>query len=179
EFTRSKPSTNNIFLSILEERILPLYGTKQQEPFIRVHPKFSVMFTSNPAEYAGVHQTQDALLDRLITIPIDYSDEETEAEILSKKTGVSKEKAAGITRIVSSLREKCPKNSQHRPSLRASLMIATLAHEEGIPVDGKDEDFQQLCFDILWFSVSKGLDESDQSKIKNIVEDTCKEIERE
>lgn len=79
EFTRSKPTTNNIFLSILEEGIIPLYGSKQTEPFIRVHPQFSLIFTSNPMEYAGVYETQDALLDRLITIPLEHNSSDKEA----------------------------------------------------------------------------------------------------
>ena len=66
EFTRSEPTTNNLFLSILEEGIVPLYGSKRTEPFIRVHPEFRMIFTSNPSEYAGVYKTQDALLDRFV-----------------------------------------------------------------------------------------------------------------
>ena len=30
-----------------------------------------MIFTSNPEEYAGVHKTQDALLDRMITIAVE------------------------------------------------------------------------------------------------------------
>ncbi len=67
EFTRSKPATNNIFLSILEEGAAAVWS-KMTDPFVRVHPDFRVIFTSNPAEYAGVYDTQDALLDRLITM---------------------------------------------------------------------------------------------------------------
>lgn len=153
EFTRSQPTTNNIFLSILEEGILPLYGTKLTEPFIRVHPEFAVIFTSNPAEYAGVYQTQDALLDRLITIYIDHKDELSEAAIISKKADLSKEKAEVITRLVADLRKEC--NDQNGPSLRASLMIATIASKEQVPIDGTNRTFQQLCLDILSHQISR------------------------
>lgn len=180
EFTRSQPSTNNIFLSILEEKILPLYGTKHTEPFVRVHPKFSIIFTSNPAEYAGVYKTQDALLDRLITIPLEHLDKEQETDILIRKTDLSEDEASGITGLVSAMREKCSKQgSSLGPSLRASLMIAQLSAEADIPVDGNDEEFQQLCLDILWFPVSKCLEDKDESKIKEMIINEAKKIKGE
>jgi gas vesicle protein GvpN len=159
EFTRSKPTANNIFLSILEEGILPLYGTKLTEPFVRVHPDFAVIFTSNPDEYAGVYQTQDALLDRLITIYIDYKDSDREAAILSEKINMDQNKARAITTLVAELRKSCKEDSG--PSLRASLMIAKLAAQEGIPIDGSDIHFQRLCLDILGHQISRCI-ESDE-----------------
>ena len=84
EFSRSHPETNNIFLSLLEEKVLPIYG-KGKESFIKCHPNFSIIFTSNPDEYAGTFHTQDALLDRLITIHLDSCDKETEIDILKQK----------------------------------------------------------------------------------------------
>lgn len=180
EFTRSHPSTNNLFLSILEEKILPLYGTKHTEPFVRVHPKFSVIFTSNPSEYAGVYKTQDALLDRLITIPITHLDKEQEASILTNKTDLNSENADKIAGMVASLREKCSKKvDSSGPSLRASLMIAQLAEEADLQIDGSDEQFQQLCMDILWFPVSKSLEETDQEKVKSMILSECKKIKKE
>ena len=162
EFTRSKPATNNIFLSILEEGILPLYGTKMTEPFIRVHPEFAVIFTSNPEEYAGVYQTQDALLDRLITIFIDHKDREREAAILSEKVDIDKKDAIAITTLVAELRKKCKGDSG--PSLRASFMIAQLAVQQQIPIDGEDPAFQRLCMDILGHQISRCIETSDPIK---------------
>lgn len=155
EFTRSQPSTNNIFLSILEEGILPLYGTKFTEPFVKVHPNFNVIFTSNPGEYAGVYEMQDALLDRLITIPLEHKDDEEAAFIIAKKTGVSEEEAKAISLFVSTIREKCKDGNQLSlgPSMRASMMIAHLSYENEIEIDGENEEFQGLCKDILWHSV--------------------------
>ncbi|MEH7119409.1 gas vesicle protein GvpN [Neobacillus vireti] len=171
EFTRSKPSTNNIFLSILEEGILPLYGTKMTEPFIRVHPDFEVIFTSNPEEYAGVYQTQEALLDRLITIFIDHKDRAREAAIVSEKVDIDKKDAIAITTLVAELRKKCKGDSG--PSLRASLMIARLAVQQQIPIDGEDPAFQRLCVDILGHQISRCLEASNPIKeaekaIKNV-----------
>lgn len=180
EFTRSQPSTNNIFLSILEEKILPLYGTKHTEPFVRVHPKFSVIFTSNPSEYAGVFQTPDALLDRLINIPLQHHDKEQEATILLNKTDVSEKEADMITTLVATMREKCAnKELNYGPSLRASLMIAELVSDTDISVDGNDEAFQELCIDILWLPVCKCLKDTEASKVRDMIVTECKKIVKE
>lgn len=162
EFTRSRPTTNNIFLSILEEGILPLYGTKLTEPFVRVHPDFACIFTSNPDEYAGVYQTQDALLDRLITIFIDHKESDREAAIISEKMDIDKNEAEAITTLVAELRKECKENSG--PSLRASLMIVKLAEEEGIPIDGLNANFQRLCMDILGHQVSRCIESDNPIK---------------
>ena len=69
EFTRSRPEANNILLSILQEKMMDLpVGRGGQDPYLRVDPNYTAIFTSNPEEYAGVHRSQDALRDRMITI---------------------------------------------------------------------------------------------------------------
>ena len=45
----------------------PQPAAQSGEGYLEVHPDFRAIFTSNPEEYAGVHKTQDALMDRLIT----------------------------------------------------------------------------------------------------------------
>ncbi|ALC88577.1 gas vesicle protein GvpN [Bacillus sp. FJAT-18017] len=176
EFTRSKPITNNIFLSILEEGVLPLYGTKLTEPFIRVHPDFTVIFTSNPSEYSGVYETQDALLDRLITIHIDHKDSEREALILSGKIDMSKSEAATITNLVARLRKQC--KGETGPSLRASLRIAAIAKDEGISINGNDPEFQKLCIDILAQQISRSIDvENPIETAKEMIKKACNNLE--
>ncbi|PLT29717.1 gas vesicle protein GvpN [Peribacillus deserti] len=175
EFTRSRPTTNNIFLSILEEGILPLYGTKMTEPFVRVHPDFAVIFTSNPEEYAGVYQTQDALLDRLITIFIDHKDLDREAAIVSEKVDITKKDARAITALIAELRKECKTDSG--PSLRASLMIAKLAKEMDVPIDGSDPAFQRLCKDILGHQISRCIENDDPLKqAEALIIDACKNM---
>ncbi|RDI45975.1 gas vesicle protein GvpN [Falsibacillus pallidus] len=164
EFTRSKPSANNLFLSVIEEGILPLYGTKQTEPFIRVHPDFRMIFTSNPLEYAGVYKTQDALLDRMITIQMNYLNEDREAIIIAKKTGLEKDEIKMITGLVSRLREKCSNENGTGPSIRASLMIAELAKRQDIEIDGDHQDFQRLCLDVLEFPIKRLSGETEPEK---------------
>lgn len=145
EFSRSLPETNNIFLALLEEKVLPIYG-KGKEPSIKCHPDFSMIFTSNPDEYAGTFHTQDALLDRLITISLDYCDTETEVEIIQKKTKVGIQDAKEIVRLVSRLRAS---GKAFTPSLRASLMISTIAKEANIPINIQNKHYQTVCLDVL------------------------------
>ncbi|MBM7551295.1 gas vesicle protein GvpN [Thalassobacillus pellis] len=177
EFTRSQPETNNLFLSILEEKILPLYGTKQKESYVRVHPEFSVIFTSNPAEYAGVFRSQDALLDRMITLPLEQMDEKAEIAAVSSKTGIPFQEAGAIVKFVSKVREFCETQEHGQgPSLRSSIMIADLAQRSEIPIDGGDETFQQLCMDVTAFPLQTCLEKKDLSEIKKKLLTECKKI---
>ena len=52
EFSRSKPEANNVLLSVLEEHILELPTMFGYERYVKVHPDFNVIFTSNSVEYA-------------------------------------------------------------------------------------------------------------------------------
>ena len=88
EFTRSRPEANNILLGVLEERLLVLPVPNQNESYVRVHPDFRAIFTSNPQEYAGVHDAQDALSDRMVMIDVDYLDRETEIAITVARSGL-------------------------------------------------------------------------------------------
>src|SRR5712692_1150436 len=86
EFNRSRPEANNALLSVLEEKILNLPGLRRSgNGYLEVHPDFRAIFTSNPEEYAGVHRTQDALMDRLITIQMGNFDRETEIQIATSQ----------------------------------------------------------------------------------------------
>lgn len=83
EFSRTKPVANNALLSVLEEGVLELPGQRGESRYVDVHPEFRVILTSNSVEYAGVHTPQDALLDRLVGIHMDFYDAETERAIVA------------------------------------------------------------------------------------------------
>ncbi|WP_335693979.1 gas vesicle protein GvpN [Neobacillus drentensis] len=165
EFSRSRPDANNIFLSLLEEKVLPIYG-KGKESFIQCHPDFSIIFTSNPDEYAGTYHTQDALLDRLITISLDYCDTETEIEILHQKTGLTHQEAKEVVRLVSNLRSN---GKGFCPSLRSSLMIATIAKKGNIPITYENKKYQALCLDVLTRPVKQILPEHSRSTVQELI----------
>src|SRR3989339_2204980 len=106
EFTRSRPEANNILLSILQEKIMDFPpGRENGEHYLKVDPNFTPIFTSNPEEYAGVHRSQDALRDRMITMDLDYFDFDTEVAITQSKSKLSKQHAERAVKIVRGLRE--------------------------------------------------------------------------
>jgi len=148
EFTRSRPEANNALLSVLEEKVLNLPKLRRTgEGYMEVHPDFRAIFTSNPEEYAGVHKTQDALMDRLITIHMGHYDRETEVEITVAMSGLSRYDAETIVDVVRELRGVGVNN--HRPTIRANIAIARiLVHRKG-RARMDDPVFRWVCRDVL------------------------------
>jgi len=148
EFTRSRPEANNVLLSVLQERMLDIPTTCNGDSnYVKVHPDFTAIFTSNPEEYAGVHRSQDALRDRMVTLDLDYFDEETEVGIVQSKSGVSMGDAKKIVRIIRELRDSDV--FEFAPTIRGCQMIAKTARVLGVSVHKDDTVFRQLCIDIL------------------------------
>ena len=112
-----------------------------------VHPDFRIIFTSNPKEYAGIHNAQDALNDRMITIDMDYFDEDTEISIASASSGLTPEVAAPVVRLVRAYRAS--ELYRQIPSPRASVMIAKMMAVHGLKPSASDPGFLQLCLDVL------------------------------
>jgi gas vesicle protein GvpN len=148
EFSRSRPEANNTLLTVLEERILSLPEAHAAGNHMRVHPDFRAIFTSNPEDYAGVHKTQNALLDRMITIELDYYDRETEVAITSARSNVERAAAERIVDLVRRIRVLGP---LQRPTLRASIMIARIQRQLGFDgsVGPADPLFVESCIDVL------------------------------
>lgn len=147
EFNRSRPEANNVLLGVLEERLLELPAGRVTEAYLQVHPAFRAIFTSNPEEYAGVHRTQDALLDRMITITIGQYDRETEVQITAAKSGLVEADAARIVDVVRGFRELgvLPLS----PTVRACIMIAKVAALRGASITSDDRVFVETCRDVL------------------------------
>ncbi len=168
EFTRSRPEANNILLSILQEKIMDLPVTRDgNEPYLRVHPDFTAIFTSNPEEYAGVHRSQDALRDRMITMDLDYFDYETEIAITKAKSNLSKSHVETIVNIVRGLRDsgKC----EFAPTVRGCIMIAkTLKVCQLTPLKSP-QAFMQMCQDILASETSRVGSKTNQDRVKDVV----------
>jgi nitric oxide reductase NorQ protein len=170
EFTRSRPEANNILLSILSEKVMDLpVGRGGEDPYLRVDPNFTAIFTSNPEEYAGVHRSQDALRDRMITMDLDYFDYETEVAITQRKSKLSKKDSEKIVNIVRALREsgKC----EFAPTIRGCIMIAkTLKVQDFTPAKANGA-FMQICQDILASETSRVGSKTNQNKVKEIVKE--------
>jgi gas vesicle protein GvpN len=112
-----------------------------------VNPSFRAIFTSNPDEYAGVHKTQDALMDRLVTISLGHFDRATEIQITTAKSGLGLPDAEIIVNIVRELRGFGVNN--HRPSIRACIAIARILAHLGAHARADDPLFLRTCRDVL------------------------------
>ena len=170
EFTRSRPEANNILLSILQEKMMDLpVGRGGEEPYLRVDPNFTAIFTSNPEEYAGVHKSQDALRDRMITMDLEYFDYDTEVAITQAKSKLSKRNAEIIVNIVRGLREtgEC----EFAPTIRGCIMIARAVKEYGkkIHISTHDPLFRQICFDILTSETSRLGNKTTMANVQTVV----------
>jgi len=160
EFNRSRPEVNNVLLSALEEKLLVLPPSHTRTEYIRVHPQFRAIFTSNPEEYCGVHATQDALLDRLITINIPEPDELTQQEITVQKTGIDRESAAIIVQLVRMFRAKT--GAATSSGLRSCLILAKICQEHEIIATPENAEFRDICQDVLLSRAGRSLSEATQ-----------------
>ena len=152
EFNRSRPEVNNILLSVLEEKILILPPESNGVEYVKVSPNFRAIFTSNPEEYCGVHSTQDALMDRLVTIDVPEPDELTQQEIVIQKTELDRATAITIVNIVRAFREGTQSNATAgigASGLRSCLMIAKICKDHELEVSLDNPEFRDLCIDIL------------------------------
>ncbi|MFA4853602.1 MAG: gas vesicle protein GvpN [Bacteroidales bacterium] len=167
EFTRSRAEANNILLPILQERMMSTSAGKQEDYYMKVHPEFRAIFTSNPEEYAGVNRTQDALRDRMVTMDLDHFDYDTELQITMAKSGLPFEEAEIIVKIVRGLRESG--KTEFDPTIRGSIMIAkTLATLKLTPSQSNGL-FKTICQDILSSETSRVGSKTNQEKVRIIV----------
>ena len=145
EFSRSRAEANNVLLTVLEERILPVPDTAHGTSYMPVHPDFRAVFTSNPEDYAGVHKTQNALLDRMITIELDFYDRETEVAITQARAAIDRATAERIVDLVRRIRAM---GGPQQPTLRASIMIGRIVKHMGADAFGTPA-FAEVCVDVL------------------------------
>lgn len=160
EFSRSKPAAHNVLLSVFEEGVLDRPGQRGEDRMVEVDPEFRAIFTSNSTEYAGVHRPQDALLDRLIGVHLDYYDRETEIEIVAARVALDREEIEHVVNIVRELRDRL----DLPVGTRAAVMIA-----EGLTVFEEDA-LVDVCTDVL-ASKAESIEEVDS--IRSEIEDVA------
>ena len=165
EFTRSRPEANNVLLSVLEERLLPLPAARGGETYLKVHPNFSAIFTSNPQEYAGVHRSQDALRDRMVTIELGHFDEETEVAITQAKSRLSPEDSRRVVGLVRAIREA--KSNNATPTVRACIMIGKILSLKDEPAFSNNGVFKQTCLDVVMPEVPRG----EREAVRQVIDD--------
>ncbi|MBU2577370.1 gas vesicle protein GvpN [Patescibacteria group bacterium] len=174
EFTRSRPEANNVLLSILQEKVMGLPAEREGEEshYLKVHPDFCAIFTSNPEEYAGTHKAQDALRDRMVTMDLSYFDQKTEVAITQKKSGLSKEDAGKIVNVVRAMRRKNP--CEFPPTIRSCITLAQSLKSNKGKVSVTDPIFRELAQDILVSQTTRSPWSPRQKEVKELVEDLIK-----
>ena len=125
EFTRSSAKANGILLSVLEESVLISTNQINDRTYLRAHPDFRIILTSNPHDYAGVNATPDALLDRMVTFTLGSYSQETNIGIVTVRTGLDPLTSTRIVRLVHTLLQL--PDSPTTCSLRAAILIARIA----------------------------------------------------
>ncbi len=166
EFTRSRPEANNVLLSVLAERLLPLPTARGSEDYLKVHPDFTTIFTSNPDEYAGVYKSQDALRDRMVTIELGNFDEETEVAITQAKSGLSPADSQRIVSLVRKVRQAKSK-SKLTPTVRGCIVLGKILHLKGRAALYANNGFKQICLDVL----VAGVPGKDRKKVSQVIDE--------
>ena len=153
DFSRAKPDANNVLLSVFQEGILELPMRFGEERYIKVHPEFRAILTSNSVDYTGIHRPQDALLDRMVGVYMGFYDFDTEVKIVKAHSGASEDEARKVVGVIRKLREKLP--DAEKPGTRACIMIA-----KGLKtIGGRCEDLlEEFCIDILATKVKGPID---------------------
>jgi nitric oxide reductase NorQ protein len=163
EFTRSRPEANNVLLSVLEEKLLPLLTARGGENYLNVHPNFRAIFTSNPEEYVGVYRSQDALRDRMVTIELGNFDEETEVAVTQAKSRLTLEDSRRIVKLVRRVREA--KSNKLTPTVRACIIIGKILNLKGNPAVIIDHILRQTCLDVLMPEVPR----EEREKVSRVI----------
>lgn len=175
EFNRSRPEANNALLSILSERILNVPRLRGiGEGYLEVHPDFRALFTSNPEEYAGTHKTQDALLDRMVSINLGPLDRETEIQITVAKSGLDRGDAVTVVDIVRELRGIGVNN--HRPTVRACITIGRVLSQAKARARLGDAVLRWVCRDVLssdTAKVTRGGESLMPQKVDEAIQKVC------
>jgi len=174
EFTRSRPEANNMLLSILQEKVmdLPIQRQGQESHYLKVHPNFCAIFTSNPEEYAGTHKAQDALRDRMITMDLDQLDRETEVAITQAKSGLPKGDAEKVVDIVRGMRTGNP--CEFPPTVRSCIALAKALVANKGELSSGNPMLRELAQDILVSHTTRSPWSAQRKEIEKMVQKLIK-----
>jgi gas vesicle protein GvpN len=161
EYTRSRPEVNNFLLSVLEERMLSLTGLQKKGQYLEVHPEFRVIFTSNPREYAGVHKSQLALDDRIITMDMQEMDRDTKIAVTLAQSGMEEAQAAQVVDYLQRIKEKIGVDGNI--SVRSCIKIARILQHTGESISHQD-----IYSDVL-LSENRSLLSANRSKLTDLI----------
>ncbi len=179
EFTRAPAEANNALLSALEERVLILSNPASGRRYVRAHPEFRAILTSNPEEYAGVSAAPDALFDRMVTFDLSWSDHAAERGIVASRTGLDEADADVVVRLVRAVREAGSKAGAASPaSLRTAILLGRIMAALGVKAQARDERFAQICLDVLDARAPRGADGAGRAAhgeaLRAAIRDACR-----
>ncbi|MGQ3413377.1 gas vesicle protein GvpN [Natrinema sp. LN54] len=170
EFSRSDPAAHNVLLSVFEEGVLERPGKRGADRTIDVHPEFRAILTSNDVEYAGVHEQQDALLDRFIGVHVNYYDEETEREIVGAHVDLSDDDIATIVAKTRALRDELDIVVGTRAAITAAKGLAVFDGHDGSG-EFDDETLTHVFTDVLVPKIA-GENGGDVDELRSQIDET-------
>jgi len=169
EFTRAKPEINNVLLSVLEEQMVDIPNYTSDNTYMKIHPDFKIIFTSNPEEYVGVYKSANALIDRMVTIDINDMDFETEKVIIISKSGINERDAQIITKMTRYMRSNT--NNKMWLSIRCSVMLAKITKKLNLKITTSNEMFRKVCKDVYNSpSVALGMSNIEKEKYLELID---------
>ena len=147
EFTRATPQANATLLSVLEEGLLICTDPSGPQRYVRAHPNFRVLLTSNPQDYVAVNAAPDALLDRVVTLRMEGYSIETMAQIVVQRTFLADDLALQLVQMVASFHR-----GKEKPGfsiLRTALLAGRVAAHRARADTLSQSDLSNIVTDIL------------------------------
>lgn len=145
EINRCPRNGYNILFSVLDgTRTLVASGAKSTDQRqIKVNPDCVFFATANiGTRYVGADEMDAALVNRFISIELDYLSVKAETTILMKRTGVTEDDAENIAIVAANIRKNFANDTiQHSVSTRETLECAALV-ADGFEV----EEAMELAF---------------------------------
>ncbi|MEO1238049.1 MAG: MoxR family ATPase [Pseudomonadota bacterium] len=147
EFTRATPEANSTLLSVLEEGLLVCTDPSGPQRIIQAHKDFRVVLTSNPHDYVAVNSAPDALLDRVVTLPMEAYSAETVAQIVTHRTGLDAQAAQRLAQMMSALYKSG--DGQTFSVVRTSLLVGRVAAFRAKTRQPSDAALAEIATEIL------------------------------
>ena len=151
ELSRAPQQAANILFPCLDKRRqLPIeIADSNSDRVIKVHPECVFIATANIGdEYSGTEQIDAALMNRFMTIKLDYLPEKEEINLLKKLTGIRTEVAKKITNFARQIRVKYSEGELSMPiSTRETICCAELVADGFNTVDAFNFAFIQKYID--------------------------------
>jgi hypothetical protein len=111
-----------------------------------------------------VYKSQNALLDRMITIDMDSLDKETEKSIVITKSGLDSYDVSRIIQMSEFIKYKVMNKGY--VSIRGSIMLAKVVKAANIRMSSQNPMFRQICADVYnSVLLPMGLDAEEKRKL--------------